>query len=91
MANLRKAKPKKKAKRPKFRYVVKVVETVEYLTAVESDTKLNWNRIKDIVELRRLEGKLSFSGVTDVDSWVQEAYCDGINMTQNVSSRKVGR
>ena len=91
MANLRKAKPKKKEKRPKFRYVVKVVETVEYLTAVESDTKLNWNRIKDIVELRRLEGKLSFSGVTDVDSWVQEAYCDGINMTQNVSSRKVGR
>lgn len=88
MANLRKAKPKKKAKLPKFRYVVKVVETVEYLTAVESDTKLNWNRIKDIVELRRLEGKLSFSGVTDVDSWVQEAYRDGVEVTHNPTERK---
>jgi hypothetical protein len=88
VANLRKAKPKKKAKRPKFRYVVKVVETVEYLTAVESDTKLNWNRIKDIVELRRLEGKLSFNGVTDVDSWVQEAYCDGVEVTRNSPKRK---
>ena len=80
MANLRKAKPKKKAKRPKFRYVVRVVENVEYLTAVESDEQLPWCRIKEKVERRRIAGDLSFNGVKDVDMWVSEAYRDGVEI-----------
>ena len=74
---------------PKFRYVVKVVETLESITAVESEKKLVWSKIKDIAERRRVEGKLSFSGVTDVDMWVCDAYCDGISMSQKESSRKI--
>ena len=82
---------KKETHRARFRYVVKVVETVESLTAVESDKKLPWNRIKDIAERRRVAGKLSFNGVTDVDMWVCDAYCDGISMSQKDSSRKTGK
>lgn len=80
MANLRKAKPKKNAKRPKFRYVVRVVENVEYLTAVESDEQLPWCRIKEKVERRRIAGDLSFNGVKDVDMWVSEVYRDGVEI-----------
>ena len=90
MANLKKTKrPVKSPKRPKFRYVVKVVETAEYLTAVESDKKLPWSKIKEVAERRRIAGKLSFNGVTDVDMWVCGAYCDGISMSQKESSRKI--
>lgn len=79
MANLKKTKrPVKSPKRPKFRYVVKVVETAEYLTAVESDKKLPWSKIKEVAERRRIAGELSFSGVTDVDSWVSEVYVYGV-------------
>lgn len=71
---------KKKAqdKRPKYRYVVKVVETVESLTAVESDKPLPWCRIKEVAERRRIHGGLSFNGVTDVDMYVCEASRDGL-------------
>jgi hypothetical protein len=75
-------------KRPKYRYVVKVVETVESLTAVESDKKLPWNRIKDIAERRRVSGELSFNGVTDVDMWVCDAYVDGKEINRTPSDRK---
>lgn len=81
--------PKNKdVKRPKFRYVVKVVETVESLTAVESDKELPWSRIKYIAEKRRLAGKLSFSGVSDVDMWVCDAYVDGKEIHRTPSDRK---
>ena len=81
--------PKNKdVKRPKFRYVVKVVETVESLTAVESDKELPWSRIKDIAEKRRVAGKLSFNGVSDVDMWVCDAYVDGKEIHRTPSDRK---
>ena len=73
---------------PKFRYVVKVVETLESITAVESEKKLVWSKIKDIAERRRVEGKLSFSGVTDVDMWVCDAYIDGKEIHRMPSDRK---
>ena len=75
-------------KRPKYRYVVKVVETVESLTAVESDKELPWCRIKDIAERRRVAGELSFNGVTDVDMWVCDAYVDGKEIHRTPSDRK---
>ena len=70
-------KKKNEANRAKFRYVVKVVETVESLTAVESEKKLPWSKIREIAERRRVAGELSFNGVTDVDMWVCNAYVDG--------------
>lgn len=85
MAGVKKKVPDK---RPKYRYVVKVVETVESLTAVESDKKLTWDRIKDIAERRRVAGKLSFNGVTDVDMWVCDAYVDGKEIHRTPSDRK---
>lgn len=85
MAGVKKKVPDK---RPKYRYVVKVVETVESLTAVESDKKLTWNRIKDIAERRRVAGELSFNGVTDVDMWVCDAYVDGKEIHRTPSNRK---
>lgn len=88
MAGVKKKVPDK---RPKYRYVVKVVETVESLTEVESEKNLPWSKIKDIAERRRVAGKLSFNGVTDVDMWVCDAYCNGFSMHQEVSSRKVGK
>lgn len=75
-------------KRPKYRYVVKVVETVESLTAVESEKKLPWSKIKDIAESRRVAGELSFNGVTDVDMWVCDAYVDGKEIHRTPSDRK---
>lgn len=75
-------------KRPKYRYVVKVVETVESLTAVESEKKLPWSKIKDIAESRRVAGELSFNGVTDVDMWVCDAYVDGKEVHRMPSDRK---
>ena len=61
----------------KYRYVVKVVEEVEYSTAIESDKKLPWSRIKSIAEKRRVKGELSFLGVKDVDMYCPETYVDG--------------
>ena len=81
-------KEKVAGKRPKYRYVVKVVETVESLTAVESDKKLAWNRIKDIAERRRVSGEPTFNGVKDVDMWVCDAYVDGKEIHRTPSDRK---
>lgn len=75
-------------KSPKYRYVVKVVETVESLTAVESDKKLPWSVIKKIAERRRVAGELSFNGVSDVDMWVCDAYVDGKEIHRMPSDRK---
>ena len=87
MANLK----KKKTQRARFRYVVKVVETVESQTAIDTDTPLNWNEIKKIAEDRRVKGTLSFCGVTDVDSWVSEAYQDGAEVKKRSPRRKKDR
>ena len=84
MAGVKKKVPDK---RPKYRYVVKVVETVESITAVESDKKLPWNRIKDIAERRRVAGELSLTGVSDVDMWVCDAYVDGKEVHRMPSDR----
>lgn len=91
MAAVRKKMPKTKAakeKMPKFRYVVKVVETVESQTAVDSDVKLPWNAIQKIAEERMVKGTLSFCGVTDVDMWVCDAYVDGKEIHKMPSDRK---
>lgn len=61
----------------KYRYVVKVVEEVESSTAIESDKKLPWCRLKAIAERRRVKGELSLCGVKDVDMFCDEAYVDG--------------
>lgn len=87
MANLK----NKKAQRARFRYVVKVVETVESQTAIDTDTPLTWNEIKKIAEERRVKGTLSFCGVTDVDSWVSEAYQDGVEVKKRRPGRKKDR
>lgn len=87
MANVK----KKKKPLARFRYVVKVVETVESQTAIETDTPLKWNDIKKIAEERRVRGTLSFCGVTDVDSWVSEAYQDGVEVKKRRPRRKKGR
>lgn len=81
-------KKNKLQRSPKYRYVVKVVETVESLTTVESDKNLTWDRIKDIAERRRVAGELSFNGVTDVDMWVCDAYVDGKEIRRTQSGRK---
>jgi len=70
-------KPKAKSSAKKYRYVVKVVEEVESLTAIESDKKLPWCRLKEIAERRRIRGELSLCGVKDVDMYCDEAYVDG--------------
>jgi len=74
--------------RARFRYVVKVVETVESQTEIDADTPLAWNEIKKIAEDRRVKGTLSFCGVTDVDSWVSDAYVDGKEIHRMPSDRK---
>lgn len=61
----------------KYRYVVKVEETVLSSTAIESDKKLSWDALKGIAESRRVKGQLSLVGVTDVDSWCDEAFVNG--------------
>lgn len=68
----------KDVKRPKYRYVMKVVETVESKTAVDSDVKLPWAALQKIAEKRRISGDLSVCGVKDVDMWVDAAYVDGV-------------
>ena len=60
--------------RKRYRYVMKVVEDVEYSTAIESDKKLSHEELKDIAERRRVEGRLSFMSVANVDIWCDEAY-----------------
>lgn len=80
--------PKKKTHRARFRYVVKVVETVESQTAIDTNTPMNWNEIKKIAEKRRVKGTLSFCGVTDVDMWVCDAYVDGKEIHRTPSDRK---
>lgn len=83
--------PKKKTHRARFRYVVKVVETVESQTTIDTDTPMNWNEIKKIAEKRRVKGTLSFCGVTDVDSWVSEAYQDGVEVKNSAPGREKDR
>lgn len=67
----------------KYRYVVKVLETVEYTTAVESDVKMTESEIEDVAECRRVEGGLCFSGVTGVDTEVIGTFADGKEVGYN--------
>lgn len=61
----------------KYRYNVAVLETVLSKTAVESERKLSHEELMQEVERRRVGGKLSLSGVKDVDTYVDSAYEDG--------------
>ena len=71
-------RPKSRPAGKKYRYVVEVVEEVKSSTAIESDRKLPWSRLKAIAESRRIHGKLSLVGVGDVDMYCTEAYLDGV-------------
>lgn len=62
----------------KYRYVMTVVETVVYTTAIDSERKVKLDELKDIAETRRTHGDLSFKCVVDTDSWVEEAYAGGL-------------
>ncbi len=61
----------------RYRYVMTVIETVVYTTAVDSDKKEKLDELKDIAETRRVRGELSFQRIADVDTWLEEAYENG--------------
>lgn len=68
-----------KDKKPhkKYQYVMEVMEEVVSTTEIDSDTPLNDEQLNDIVEQRRVDGKLSFKEVRDVDTFCCEAYVNG--------------
>ncbi len=71
------SRPRKSGSPTKYRYVMTVVETVVYTTAIDSDKKEKLDELKDIAESRRIHGKLSFKCVADADVWLDEVYADG--------------
>lgn len=58
----------------KYRYVMEVVEEVVSTTDIDSDTPLNGEQLHDIAEQRRVNAKLSFKEVRDVDIFCRAAY-----------------
>lgn len=61
----------------KYRYVVAVDEEVSSEAVVESDGPMTYEEIMKEAERRRLAGKLSLCGVTDVTTYMKRVYIDG--------------
>ena len=77
---MKKKMAKKEKPRHKYRYVVHVTEETQHSTEIESYRKLNWLQLENIAERRRIDGKLTFLGVTGVDMYCEAAYRDGVEV-----------
>lgn len=68
---------KKGAVMKKYRYVVAVDEEVSSEAVIESDELMTHEEIMREAEKRRLAGRLSLCGVTDVTTYMKRIYIDG--------------
>ena len=54
-----------------------VTETVESECVIKSDKKLTFEQLAKKAEKRRVDGKLTFAGVSNVKIWCEAASKDG--------------
>ena len=61
----------------KYVYTMHVTETVESQCVIESDKKLAFEQLTKRAEKRRVDGKLTFTGVSNSEIWCEAASKDG--------------
>ena len=54
-----------------------ITETVESQCVIESDKKLTFEQLERRAEKRRADGKLTFTGVSNLEIWCESASKDG--------------
>ena len=54
-----------------------VTETVESQCVIESDKKLTFEQLAERAEKRRVDGKLTFTEVSNLEIWCEAASKDG--------------
>ena len=54
-----------------------VTETIESQCVIESDKKLTFEQLTKKAEKRRVDGKLTFTGVSNLEVWCEAASKDG--------------
>lgn len=54
-----------------------VTETVESQCVIESDRKLTFEQLAERAEKKRVDGKLTFTGVSNLEIWCEAASKDG--------------
>lgn len=82
MVKTTKKKNVAKANKKRYKYVVFVRETVDSKATICSDRKLAWRELEQMAERRRISGKLSLHGVSDVEMWCEAAYVNGRQMNK---------
>lgn len=66
-------------RKKKYKYLMHVTETVESQCVIESDRKLTFEQLRKRAEKRRTDGKLTCTGVSDVEIWCENAAKDGVS------------
>ena len=61
----------------KYVYTMHVTETVESQCVIESNKKLTFEQLRRKAEKRRVDGKLTFTGVSNLEIWCEAASKDG--------------
>ena len=61
----------------RYAYTMHITETVESQCVIESDKKLTFEQLAKKAEKRRVDGKLTFTGVSNSEIWCEAASKDG--------------
>ena len=61
----------------KYTYVMRVTETVESTYSITSERKLDYEELEERTEKARVEGKLRFKAVSNVDIYTEKTYPSG--------------
>lgn len=61
----------------RYAYTMHITETVESQCMIESDKKLTFEQLAEKAEKRRVDGKLTFTEVSNSEIWCEAASKDG--------------
>lgn len=61
----------------RYAYTMHITETVESQCVIESDKKLTFEQLAEKAEKRRVDGKLTFTEVSNSEIWCEAASKDG--------------
>ena len=61
----------------KYAYTMHITETVESQCVIESDRKLTFEQLAERAEKKRVDGKLTFTEVSNTEIWCEAASKDG--------------
>ena len=61
----------------RYAYTMHITETVESQCVIESDKKLTFEQLAERAEKKRVDGKLTFTEVSNTEIWCEAASKDG--------------